>query len=61
MCSQANGSRGAGTRVKPRTVESWETNLSCHLLPFFAPYDVTDITVDLVERFKLEKLRERER
>lgn len=47
--------------VKPRTVESWETNLSCHLLPFFAPYDVADITVDLVERFKLEKLRERER
>jgi integrase len=47
--------------VKPRTVESWENNLSCHLLPFFADYDVADITVALVEQFKLEKLRERER
>ena len=47
--------------VKPRTVESWTNNLSCHLLPFFADYDAADITVALVERFKLEKLRERER
>jgi integrase len=47
--------------VKQRTVDYWTLNLTCHLLPFFAEYDVSQITVNLVERFKLEKLRERER
>jgi integrase len=46
--------------VDARTVEHWTWALSGHLLPFFAPFKSSQITVALVEQFKTAKLRERE-
>jgi integrase len=46
--------------VRPRTLEHWTWLLSCHLLPFFATYQLDTITVELVDRFKVAKLQERE-
>jgi integrase len=41
-------------------VEHWTWLLSCHLLPFFASYPVSAITVELVDRYRTSKVRERE-
>jgi integrase len=44
----------------PRTVDDYRWRLVRHLLPFFAAYRPSEINLRLVERFKREKLRERE-
>jgi integrase len=43
-----------------RTVGDYRWRLVRHLLPFFASYPPSEIDVRLVERFKREKLRERD-
>jgi integrase len=43
-----------------RTVEDYRWRLTRHLLPFFALYRPSEVDVRLVERFKREKLQERE-
>jgi integrase len=47
--------------LRPRTRENYEWRLRKHLLPFFADYAVTEIDVALVERYREEKVIERER
>jgi integrase len=47
-------------QLAPRTVEDYKWRLVRHLLPFFAAYRPSEIDLRLVERFKREKLRERE-
>jgi integrase len=47
--------------VGERTIEHWLWLLSGHLLPFFAGYSLDRITPELVDRFKVAKLHERER
>ena len=47
--------------VDDRTVEHWKWALSSHLLPFFADSLPSEIDAALVERYKVSKLRERER
>lgn len=46
--------------VDERTVEHWKWALSCHLLPFLAARRLSEITAELVDDFKVAKLRERE-
>jgi integrase len=46
--------------VDERTVEHWTWALSGHLLPHFAEYRPSEITVGAVEQFKTAKLAERE-
>lgn len=46
--------------VDERTVEHWKWALSCHLLPFLASRRLSEITAELVDDFKVAKLRERE-
>lgn len=47
--------------VDARTVEHWRWALSTHLLPFFADFLPSQITAAVVDRYKAEKLDERER
>ena len=47
--------------VDERTVEHWRWALSNHLLPLFADYRPSEVTVAAVEKFKTAKLAERER
>ena len=47
-------------QLAPRTVEDYRWRLVRHLLPFFAAYPPSEIDLRLVERFKREKLKERE-
>jgi integrase len=47
--------------VDVRTVEFWEWALCNHLLPFFADYRPSQVTVALVERYKANKLSDRGR
>ncbi|MFL5960130.1 MAG: tyrosine-type recombinase/integrase [Gaiellaceae bacterium] len=47
--------------VDARTIEHWRWALSNHLLPFFADYRPSEVTVAAVEKFKTAKLAERER
>ncbi len=47
--------------VDDRTLEHWLWALSTHLLPFFARFPTSAITVALVESYKAEKLVERGR
>jgi integrase len=47
--------------LRPRTRENYEWRLRKHLLPFFADYPVAEIDVALVERYREEKVIERER
>jgi integrase len=47
--------------LRPKTQLDYEWQLRKHLLPFFAEYPVTDIDLALVERYREEKLIERER
>lgn len=47
--------------LKPRTVEDYEWSLSSHLLPFFARYRLSQLTVQLVDRYKVAKAEERQR
>lgn len=47
--------------VRERTIEQWLWLLSGHLLPFFSDYPLDAITPELVDRFKVAKLHERER
>ena len=49
--------RGA---ISARTAEDYEWALSYHLLPFFADHRLSQITVAEVDRYKREKLRDRE-
>jgi integrase len=46
--------------LRPKTQLDYEWQLRKHLLPFFARYAVADIDVALVERYREEKLMERE-
>jgi integrase len=46
--------------VAERTVEFWTGHLTNNLLPFFADYRLDEITAELVDRYKVAKLRERE-
>jgi integrase len=67
FCTQALGTQAVPesvripTRHKERTVEFWRGHLSGHLLPFFAEYPLDAITPERVDRYKVAKLRERER
>jgi integrase len=47
--------------LRPRTQENYEWRLRKHLLPFFADYPVTEIDIALVERYREEKIIERDR
>ena len=47
--------------VRERTIEHWLWLLSGHLLPFFSDYPLDAIAPELVDRFKVAKLQERER
>ena len=47
--------------LRPRTQENYEWRLRKHLLPFFADYPVGEIDIALVERYREEKIIERER
>jgi len=44
----------------PRTVEDYELALTHHLLPFFAEHQLSEITAQEVDRYKAQKVRERE-
>lgn len=46
--------------LRPRTQEDYEWQLRKHLLPFFSEYRVSDIDRSVVERYREEKLIERE-
>lgn len=46
--------------LAPRTVDDYRWRLVRHLLPFFASYPPSEIDLRLVERFKREKLQERD-
>src|SRR5947209_20478048 len=46
--------------LRPKTQEDYEWQLRKHLLPFFHKYAVADIDIALVERYREEKLIERE-
>src|SRR5947209_20204610 len=46
--------------LRPKTQQDYEWQVRKHLLPFFAEYPVTDIDRSLVERYREEKLIERE-
>lgn len=46
--------------LAPRTIEDYELNLSHHLLPFFQGHRVSEITAREIDRYKAEKVRERE-
>lgn len=46
--------------LRPKTQQDYEWQLRKHLLPFFARHNVADIDVALVERYREEKLIERE-
>jgi hypothetical protein len=46
--------------VDARTAEHWRWALSCHLLPFFAPRRLSELTAELVDDYKVSKLQERE-
>lgn len=46
--------------VRPRTVDDYEWALTHHLLPFFAAHPLSEITRQEVDRYKTEKVRERE-
>ena len=50
----------AGTSLAPRTVEDYELALTHHLLPFFADFRLSEITAQAVDRYKADKVRERE-
>jgi hypothetical protein len=47
--------------VRPTTQADYEWRLRRHLLPFFADFRVSDITVALVDEYRDEKVVERER
>ena len=47
--------------LRPRTRENYEWRLTKHLLPFFADYEISEIDVALVERYREQKVIERER
>ncbi len=47
--------------LRPRTQENYEWRLTKHLLPFFADYLMSEIDVAVVERYREEKVLERER
>lgn len=47
--------------LRPTTQADYEWRLRNHLLPFFADFRVSDITVALVDEYRNEKLVERER
>ena len=43
-----------------RTVADLRWSLELHLLPYFASYQLSEITPQLVDRYKVEKARERQ-
>lgn len=43
---------------RPRTVRDYRWALELHLLPYFARYRLTDITIEEVDRYKSAKLRD---
>ena len=57
---RAGGRHARRRRSDRRLSEDYEWQLRKHLLPFFATYAVADIDVALVERYREEKLIERE-
>ncbi len=44
--------------LRPRTVSDYRWALELHLLPYFARYRLSEITVEEVDRYKAAKLRE---
>jgi integrase len=50
----------AAEGLRPKTRQDYEWQLRKHLLPFLADYRVTDIDRSVVERYREEKLLERE-
>lgn len=44
----------------PRTVEDYELSLRRHLLPFFAPFKLGEITAQAINRYKAEKVAYRD-
>jgi integrase len=44
--------------LRPRSVEALEWALSCHLLPYFASFKLSAITVEEVDRYRAAKVRE---
>lgn len=47
--------------LRPRTVEAYELHLTHHLLPFFARHRLSQITVEEVDRYRTQRLREADR
>jgi hypothetical protein len=45
--------------LSPKTLVDLHWSIECHLLPFFADYPLTAITPQLVDEFKITKVRER--
>jgi integrase len=46
--------------LRPGTVTAYEWQLTHHLLPYFANYRLSQITVEEVDRYRAHKVRERE-
>jgi hypothetical protein len=46
--------------LRPNTEAAYRWELRYLLLPYFAKHRLTDISVELVDRYKQEKLRERD-
>ena len=51
---------GRRPELKPRSIEALTWALSTHLLPFFASYKPSQITVAEVDRYRVAKVRERD-
>jgi integrase len=51
---------GRKQELRPRSIESLEWALSCHLLPYFRSHKLSAITVEEVDRYRRAKVRERE-
>ena len=48
-------------KLKENTRSDYKWRLSSHLAPFFGPHPVSAIDIDLVDKYKAQKLRERKR
>lgn len=44
--------------LRPNTIAAYESELTLHLLPFFARHRLTEITVREVDRYRQQKVRE---
>jgi integrase len=46
--------------LRPRSVDAYESQLRCHLLPFFKDYHLSEITRQEIDRYKARKLVEQQ-